>query len=176
MGPWGDEQHSHPCHWWCRWMLCPEGDIPLLAHIKSMDFFFSVACGFFSDCRIRNWLCKSFFIQNLYFFLLPLTSEKLGFQDLPFSSLELCVHSANMATFNPYFYSLILYSFSPRQTYLSEHQYIFVSAATKMLCFFHINVNGDLPNNEGFIDILFKLHIDGLLLLLALLLLLLDDI
>lgn len=45
-----------------------------------------------------------------------------------------------------------------------------------MLCFFHINVNGDLPNNEGFIDILFKLHIDGLLLLLALLLLLLDDI
>lgn len=133
---------NHLCHLWCKYMLLSRRRHSLACpHQKDGLLLF---CSMWVSLWFQNkkLALQVFFHAKPLFFHAPIyISETWRFKTYFFPSFELCVHSANMATFNPYFHSIILYSFSPRQTcYFSECQYIFISSAIKMLCFFLIEV------------------------------------
>lgn len=88
---------------------------------------------FLRSVRVFLWLqnkklALQVFSYKTFIFHAPIyISETWRFKTCFFSSFEPCVHSANAAKFNPYFYFVILYSFSPRQTFFSMNTNTYLS-------------------------------------------------
>lgn len=132
--PWGGEQHNHQCHLWGRCMLLFQKEtFPCFPTSKDG---FLLLCSMWVFLWLQNKkLALQVFSYKSFIFPAPIyIRETWRFKTYFFSSFEPCVHSANMAELNRYFYSVVKCSFSPRQNcYFRECQYIFISAALKML-------------------------------------------